>query len=53
MTKLMLVVGLFAMVVLLDPMQAVGYLGPRAAWLGYKINSATDILPQLSFFRGR
>jgi hypothetical protein len=53
MTKVMLVVGLFAMFVLLDPMQASSYLGPQAAWLGYKISSAADLFPQISFFRGR
>jgi hypothetical protein len=56
MTKLMLAVGLLAMVALLDPMFSVGLVGPQAAWLGHKINSVVDIehaLPQWSFFRGR
>jgi hypothetical protein len=56
MTKLMLLVGLLAMLALLDPMYAIGLVGPQAAWIGHKINSATNIervLPQWSFFRGR
>jgi hypothetical protein len=56
MTKLMLLVGLLAMLVLLDPMHAVGLVGPQASWVGHKISSAMDVeraLPQWSFFRGR
>jgi hypothetical protein len=56
MTKLMLLVGLLAALALLDPMRAIGLVGPQAAWLGNKINSAVNVeraLPQWSFFRGR
>jgi hypothetical protein len=56
MTKLMLLVGLLAMLALLNPMYAVGLVGPQVAWVGHKINSAVDVeraLPQWSFFRGR
>jgi len=56
MTKVMLLVGLLATLVLLDPMYAVGLMGPQGSWLGYKITSTLDIeraLPQWSFFRGR
>jgi hypothetical protein len=51
MTKLMLVVGLFSMIALLDPQRMVGFLGPNAGWLGYKITSAADLFPQISWFR--
>jgi hypothetical protein len=53
MTKLMLLVGLLSMFVLLDPVRALGYLGPQAAWIGHKINAAFEVTPLSSFIRGR